>query len=141
MKSIMRVMGRWSGVALLAATVQLSSAQQQDGGQFVKRDGYDQADFGTQTLTIKTKTGGKSVRVSISKLRVTENRKTATIRLPAQGIALLQHSSGKANVIIGNERFSPLEGEWLRLTLPTELRVGVDDDAVLLDLIVVEPNP
>ena len=134
----MKALSRWSFVALLLAAVQLSSAQQQNAGEFVKREGYDQADYTTQTLTVKTRNGNKSVRVSMSKIRVSESRTTATIRLPQQGTALLQHAAGKANVSFASERFSPLEGEWLRLMLPTDLRVGIDDDTVLMDLIVIE---
>jgi hypothetical protein len=138
---IMKTLSRWSSVALLLATMQLSSAQQQNTGELVKRDGYDQADYGTQVLTIRTRNGTKSVRVSVSKLRMAESRKTTTIRLSQQGTALLQHAAGKADVNVAGERFSPLEGEWLRLTLPTELRIGVDDDSLLMDLIVIEDSP
>lgn len=138
---IMKTLSRWSSVALLLATIQLSSAQQQNTGEFVKRDGYDQADYGTQVLTIRTRDGTKSVRVSVSKLRMAESRKTTTIRLSQQGTALLQHAAGKADVTVAGERFSPLEGEWLRLPLPTHLRIGVDDDSSLMDLIVIEDSP
>lgn len=133
-----KTMSRWISAALLLVTVQISSAQQQNTGQFATREGYDQADFGTQVLTIKTKSGNKSLRVSLSKLRVAENRKTVAVLLPKQGTALLQHAAGTANISVGNERFSPLEGEWLRLTLPTDLRVGIEDDSILMDLIVIE---
>jgi len=51
---------------------------------------------------------------------------------------LLQHAAGKAHVSVAGERFDPLEGEWLKFALPADLRVGVDDDSVLLDVIVLE---
>ncbi len=133
----MKVFNTWSCVVLALAAVQISSAQQQEAGRFAARDGYDQADFGTKALTIKTRSGSKSLRVSLSKIRV-ESRKTAAISLPKQGTALLQHAAGTANVSAGGERFAPLEGEWMRLTLPAELRVGTEDDSILMDLIVVE---
>jgi hypothetical protein len=137
----MKALSRWISVALLLIAVQISSAQEQNAGRFVAREGYDQADFGSQVLTIKTQTGTKSVRVSLSKLRVAESRKTATIRLPQQGLVLLQHAAGTANVSVGTERFSPFEGEWLRLTLPTDLRIGIEDDSILMDLILIEDAP
>jgi hypothetical protein len=137
----MKPLSRWISVVSLLVAAQISSAQQQNDGRFITRDGYDRADFGTRVLTIKTRSGNKSLRVSVSKLRMAESRKTVAIRLPQQGTALLQHAAGTANVSVGNERFSPLEGEWLRLTLPTNLRVGIEDDTILMDLIVIEDAP
>jgi hypothetical protein len=134
----MKAINKWCCLALLIATIPISSAQQQERGRFAQREGYEQADFGSQTLTIKTPNGNKSLRISISKLRVVENRKTASIRLPSQGTALMQHAAGKAHVSVAGERFDPFEGEWLKFALPADLRIGVDDDSVLLDLIVVE---
>ena len=133
----MKTSHRWIVVALLL-TVQISSAQQQNIGRFVNRDGYEQADFGSRVLTFKTRSGNKSVRVTLSKLRLAGSRKTVSIRLPQQGTALLQHAAGTVHMTVGKERFDPLEGEWMRLTLPVDLRVAIDDDSVLMDLIVIE---
>ena len=134
----MKGIHKWCYLVLMIALVPVSTAQKQERGLFTQRDGYEQADFGSQVLTIKTSSGSKTLRVSLSTLRVVENRKTASIRLPSQGIALLQHAAGTAHVSVAGERFDPLEGEWLRFVLPADLRIGVDDDSVLLDLIVVE---
>jgi hypothetical protein len=134
----MKAFNKWCCLALLIATIPISSAQQQERGRFAQREGYEQADFGSQVLTIKTASGTRSLRVSIAKLRVVENRKTASIRLPSEGTALVQHAAGRAHVSVAGERFDPFEGEWLRFALPADLRIGVDDDSGLLDLIVVE---
>ena len=134
----MKAINKWCCLALLLAAIPTSSAQQQERGRFAPRDGYEQADFGSQILTIKTSNGNKSLRISISKLRVVENRKTASIRLPSAGTVLVQHATGRAHVSVAGERFDPFEGEWLRFPLPADLRIGVDDDSVLLDLIVIE---
>lgn len=134
----MKAIHKWCCLVLLIAMVPVSTAQKQERGLFTQREGYEQADFGSQVLTIKTASGSKSLRVSISTLRVVENRKVATIRLPSAGTALLQHAAGSAHVSVAGERFDPFEGEWLRFALPANLRIGVDDDSVLLDLIVVE---
>jgi hypothetical protein len=134
----MKAMTKWICMVLAVAAVSLSSAQQQDRGRFTARDGYEQADFGSQALTIKTRSGNKSLRVSLSKLRIAESRKTSAIRLPQAGTALVQHAAGTAHVNVAGERFDPLEGEWLRLVLPADLRIGTDEDSVLLDLIVIE---
>jgi hypothetical protein len=134
----MKAINKWCCLALLITTIPASIAQQQERGLFAKRDGYEQADFGSQVLTIKTANGTRTLRLSISRLRVVENRKTAAIRLPSAGTVLLQHAAGTAHVSVAGERFDPLEGEWLRFALPADLRIGVDDDSVLLHLIVVE---
>lgn len=134
----MKAINKWVCLALLIATVSVSTAQQQERGLFAQREGYEQADFGSQVLTIKTAGGSKSLRLSISSLRVVSNSKTISIRLPSEGTALLQHAAGRAHVSVAGESFDPIEGEWLRFALPADLRIGVDDDSVLLDLIVVE---
>ena len=134
----MKAINKWCCLALLIAMIPISSAQQQERGRFAQREGYEQADFGSQVLTIKTPSGNKSLRISVSTLRVVMNRKTASIRLPSAGTALVQHAAGRAHVNVAGERFDPFEGEWLRFALPADLKIGVDDDSVLLDLIVVE---
>lgn len=133
----MKTSNRWILVALLL-TVEISSAQQGNVGRFVNRDGYEQADFGSHVLTFKTPSGDKSVRVSLSKLRLAESHKVVSIRLPQQGTALLQHTAGTVHITVGKERFDPLEGEWMRLTLPVDLRVAVDNDSILMDLTLIE---
>jgi len=134
----MKMSKRWILVALLSM-VQVSSAQQQGNvGRFVNRNGYEQADFGTRVLTFKARNVDKSVRVSLSKLRLAESRKAVSIQLPQQGTALLQHAAGTVHVTVGKERFDPLEGEWMRLTLPADLRIAVDADSILMDLILIE---
>ena len=134
----MKAINKWCWLALLIAAIPISSAQQQERGRFAQRERYEQADFGSQVLTIKTPNSNKSLRLSISKLRVVENRKTAFIRLPSEGTALVQHGAGRAHLSVAGEQFDPFEGEWLKFALPTDLRIGVDDDSVLLDLIVIE---
>src|SRR5215510_13989408 len=134
----MKAINKGFCLAFLIAAIPISSAQQQERGRFTPRDGYEQADFGAQVLTIKTPGGTKSLRISYSKLSVVQNRKTAAIRLPSEGTVLLQHAAGRAHVSVAGERFDPYEGEWLRFALPADLRIGVDDDSVLLDLIVIE---
>ena len=107
-------------------------------GSFAPRDGYDEANFGGQTVTLETRAGKKTLHVSLAKLRVTQTGTMAAIKLPATGLALIQHTAGIGEIAVGNEKFVPLEGEWLRLPLPAELSVGTDDDSLLLDLILVE---
>src|SRR5689334_19909035 len=104
----MKTFNQWTALAALLVAVQIASAQQENAGRFVTRDGYDQADFGSQVLTIKTRNGDRSMRVTLSKLRLSQSRRVVSIRLPQQGTALLQHAAGTVHVTIGRERFDPL---------------------------------
>jgi hypothetical protein len=127
--------------ALLFAMATYAVAQQDNKrvGTYAKRKGYDQADFKGQQFTITTGSGEKTLRVTVSKLRVPGGNKIELIQLPKQGLALIQHSAGSAKIATENrEGFAPLEGEWLRIPLPSELRVATENDTVLMDLVVIE---
>jgi hypothetical protein len=128
-------------MALLLAMATPAVAQQSGKGvgTYAARKGYDQADFRAQQLTIKIGNGEKTLRVSISKLRVSGGDKMVPIQLPKLGLALIQHSAGSVKIATENrESLNPLEGEWLRLPLPAEVRIGTEKDTVLMDLVVIE---
>jgi hypothetical protein len=110
---------------------------QVDRGVFVAREGFEEARFGASDVVIKTRSGEKKLRISFSTLRLT-GKKMTPIKLPSAGLALLQHSAGDATVATGKERFAPLEGEWLRLALPSDLSIAAGDNTALLNLIVIE---
>jgi len=129
---------RFAVAALLAMIAGSAGGQREDRAPFQPRDGYEEARFGSQDVTIKTRDGTKTLHVSLAKLRVAQTEKPAALRLPGAGLALLQHGAGKAKVVAGRERFEPLEGEWLRLPLPAEISIGTDSDTVQLDLILIE---
>ena len=122
-------------LVLLAAPAAGQRAEQQS---FEQRDGYEEARFGSEEVTIKTRAGEKKLRISLSTLRVAQTSKMAQIKLPGSGLALLQHAAGDAKVATGKERFDAVEGEWLRLVLPADLSLGTAEDSVLLDLILIE---
>jgi hypothetical protein len=127
-------------IAVSAARAQerpQSPGDQTDRGVFVARDGFEEATFGASDVVIKTRSGEKKLRVSFSTLRLT-NQEMAPIELPEAGLALLQHAAGDATVAAERERFAPLEGEWLRLTLPSDLSIAAGDNTALLHLIVIE---
>lgn len=105
---------------------------------FRSQDGYDESRFGSYTVMIQTARGEKALRVSFAKLRVVAGKGLATIRLPERGLVLLQPTAGAAQVQIGREKFAALEGEWLRLPLPTTLVVSTDDDSILMDALLIE---
>jgi hypothetical protein len=139
---MIRIRNGWrvglAGGMLIAAAALSSDDQQRDAGVFRSHDNYEEASFGTREVVIKTRAGQKSLRVGLSTLRLTDFGKNTTIKLPGAGIALLQHLAGDATIQAGPEKFEPMEGEWLRLALPSDFRIGVGKDTVLLDLILIE---
>jgi hypothetical protein len=125
--------------AACALLISLSAvAQEARSGAYLKRQGYEQAELNVQTLKFKARGGEKTVRVTISKVRVSEAAKDVPIELPKRGLALVQHSAGKVTVATDQETFEPLEGEWLRIPLPATLRVTTEKDTALIDLVVIE---
>lgn len=124
--------------ALLALAATPPGAQQRERATFEPRKGYEQKTLGRVELEVTTREGPKTVRLSLLKLRIVGGQRNAEVQLPPRGLALLQHRAGDAEVDLGANRFTPLEGEWMRLPLPTRLAVGADDDSVLMDLIVIE---
>jgi hypothetical protein len=124
-----------AGALLFSAS---APAQAQTPGLFLKRQGYEQADFSAQTLKFKARDGDKTVRVTVSKVRLPERAKAVPIELPKRGLALVQHAAGTVMVATGQESLEPLEGEWLRIPLPAALQISTDKDTVLLDLVIVE---
>jgi hypothetical protein len=127
-----------AGLMLVAATALSADNQQGEAGVFRWHDGYEEANFGVREVTIKTRAGQKSLRVAVSALRLTDSGKNTAIKLPGAGIALLQHLAGDATIQADAEKFEPMEGEWLRLALPSDFRIGVGRDTVLVDLILIE---
>jgi hypothetical protein len=122
-----------------ALLISLSAvAQEPRSGVFLKRQGYEQAEFNVQTLKFKARGGEKTVRVTVSKVRVSEAANNVAIELPKRGLALLQHAAGKVTVATDQETFEPLEGEWLRIPLPATLRITTEKDTALIDLVVIE---
>jgi len=125
-------------LSTFAAIAVSALAQPEDRAPFQARDGYDEARYGSQELTIRTRTGDRTVRVSFSKLRVAQTAKPAIIRWQGPGLGLVQHAAGKARVVVRGEQFEPLEAEWLRIALPAQLSISTNDDTVQLDLVLIE---
>ena len=122
-----------------ALLISLSAvAQEARSGVYLKRQGYEQAELNVQTLKFKASGGEKTVRVTVSKVRVSEAANNVPIELPKRGLALVQHAAGKVTVATDQETFEPLEGEWLRIPLPATLRLTTEKDTALIDLVVIE---
>src|SRR5262249_35341981 len=132
---------RWVATALLASLLLPAGAQREDRSPFTSLDGYDEARFGGETLTVTSRGVARKGRVSFIRLRVAPPAKPAVVRLPGSGLALVQHGAGEAKVTTTvGQSFEPLPSEWLRLPLPNELRIAIGNDTVVLDLILVQDS-
>jgi len=135
----MKQASRWVAVVWLSTMLVPAGAQREDRSPFRPLDGYEEARFGGQTLTITSRGVARKVSVSFTRVRVAPPSKSAVVRLPGAGVALAQHGAGDAKVATtAVDAFEPLPGEWLRLQLPNELRITIGSDTALLDLILVQ---
>jgi len=136
----MKHVSRWVAAALLATVLGPANAQHEAPSPFRTGDGYDEARFGGETLTVTTRGVAKKVHVSFMRLRVAPPGKPVVVRLAGTGLALVQSGAGKSRLTASSQSFEPLVGEWLRLSLPTELGITIDNDTVQLDLILVRES-
>ena len=130
---------RWIAVMCLLSVLAPAGAQREERSPFRPFDGYDEARFGGETLTVTVRGVARKVRVSFTRVRVAPPSRSAVVRLPGAGLALAQHGAGDAKIAMGgSDALEPLPSEWLRLQLPSELRITIGADTALLDLILVQ---
>jgi hypothetical protein len=86
--------------------------------------------------TIRTAAGAKSVDLTVESLIIPNDRKV-TVRLPERGFALFQFFGGEAEVIIGDQRRKPLEGEWVTVALPARVVIATGGDTANVDVILI----
>lgn len=118
--------------------VESSCAQQTTSGAPVDKGGYRELSLFEGSTTIQTRSGPKRVRIVLSKLEIESGGRSARIELPPRGTAMFQHRAGELLATVDNERFSPLEGEWLTIDLPATLVFVTEDDSVIVDLILID---
>lgn len=110
----------------------------QQESPYRQMDGYEEATLASRRTTIETREGPKSVTLSEKKIRVEGGEGRAEIVLPERGFVLIQHRAGEAEIQMRGETLIPKEGEWLALDLPAQLIIQTEDDAVLMDMFVIE---
>jgi hypothetical protein len=135
----MRILGLRIGAATVFAVLAgTADGQRSEQTASQTRAGYEQVRLGSEDVAITIRGEKKTLRVAFSKLRMAQAGAMAPIKLTGDGLALIQHSAGQAKLIVGNERFEPFEGEWLRLPLPAEFSLGTENDSIVLDMILIE---
>lgn len=116
------------------------SAQDQpraDGEFRPSGDGLDVATFADADVRVSADES-ESARLSVRKLRVDAGADGVEMPdLPERGFVFLQHKSGDVVVVAGDIRYEPYEGEWMTIVLPQRIVFVTEDDAALLDAIVL----
>lgn len=87
--------------------------------------------------TVQTRQGPKAVQIVLKKLRINAGGRTAQVPLPEKGFVIFQHRAGALEMMIGQTRREPLEGEWLTVRLPETVILKTADDSVLMDAIIL----
>ncbi len=101
------------------------------------REGYREAVAYDGRTTIKTSKGPKTVNIIIKKLMIDNRQKNVKVALPDKGVVILQHRAGEVEIVIGQKRQRPLEGERLTFNLPQVVTINTADDSVLIDVIIL----
>ena len=87
-------------------------------------------------VTFSTPNGERTLKVTLKQLQLDGGAKVK-LPLPEKGIVLLQHRAGNVKLSAGRTEFEPLEGEWMTIDLPEGVTLSTEDDAALVDAIVV----
>lgn len=98
--------------------------------------GYSEAVAFEGKTTVQTRQGPKAVRIVMKKLRINAGGRTARVPLPEKGFVIFQHRAGALEMMIGQKRREPLEGEWMTVRLPETVILKTADDSVLIDAII-----
>jgi hypothetical protein len=90
-------------------------------------------------VTFLTADGERTLRVSVKQLQL-DGGARVELPLPERGMVVLQHRAGGVTLNAGQTEFEPLEGEWMTIDLPEALSLSTEDDAVLIDAIIVSEH-
>ena len=87
-------------------------------------------------VTFSTPAGERTLKVTVKQLQLDGGAKVE-LPLPEKGMVVLQHRAGDVKLSAGRIEFEPLEGEWMTIDLPEGVTLSTEDDAALVDAIVV----
>lgn len=87
-------------------------------------------------IVIETRDGPRTLKVELKQYQLDGHARIA-LDLPSSGMVVFQHRAGEVELSAGKTRFEPLEGEWMTIDLPEQLMLSTEDDAALIDVILV----
>jgi hypothetical protein len=90
-------------------------------------------------VTFSTPDGKRTLNVSLKQLQL-DGGARVELQLPENGMVVLQHRAGGVKLNAGQTEFEPLEGEWMTVDLPAGLTLSTEDDAALIDAIVISEH-
>jgi hypothetical protein len=87
-------------------------------------------------IVIETRDGPRALKVELKQYQL-DGHARIVLDLPSSGMVVFQHRAGEVELSAGNTEFEPLEGEWMTIDLPEQLMLSTEDDAALIDVILV----
>jgi hypothetical protein len=107
-------------------------AQDDDPGPVELRE----SPFFDGEIIIDTRDGPRTLKVELKQFQLDGHARVA-LELPSSGMIIFQHRAGEVELSSGPTEFEPLEGEWMTIDLPEEVTLSTEDDAALVDVILV----
>ena len=92
--------------------------------------------FFESEIVIETRDGPRTLKIELKQYQLDGHARIA-LDLPSSGMVVFQHRAGKVELSAGKTEFEPLEGEWMTIDLPEQLMLSTEDDAALIDVILV----
>ncbi|MEX2126028.1 MAG: hypothetical protein WD795_19210 [Woeseia sp.] len=87
-------------------------------------------------IVIETRDGPRTLKIELKQYQLDGHARIA-LDLPSSGMVVFQHRAGEVELSAGKTEFEPLEGEWMTIDLPEQLMLSTEDDAALIDVILV----
>ena len=92
--------------------------------------------FFESEIVIETRDGPRTLKIELKQYQLDGHARIA-LDLPSSGMVVFQHRAGEVELSAGKTEFEPLEGEWMTIDLPEQLMLSTEDDAALIDVILV----
>ena len=120
-----------ASAAILGLTIG-AIAQVKDPGPVELRESL----FFEGEIVVETRDGPRTIRVELKQFQL-DGHARIELELPSSGMIMFQHRAGEVELSSGPTEFEPLEGEWMTIDLPEQVTLSTEDDAALIDVILV----
>jgi hypothetical protein len=87
-------------------------------------------------IVVDTRDGPRTLKVELKQFQL-DGHARLELELPSSGMIIFQHRAGEVELSSGRTEFEPLEGEWMTIDLPEQVTLSTEDDAALVDVIMV----